>query len=271
MSIQLTDHAGNINRIIAMIEANTDLFDDPNPKERLRKVLFAEPDFDIVDDSTPYCYVFVPSRFQFTRESIGGKTADFLQTLVEYHITLVVQRKTAEITQKTIFKLLDKLVKTFKENPTATDPKDGTDPKFIRSVILRIEKFKPEKGRSIDGVRIVLQAQVGTEWQLELPGPIILDLISKPLDTEGMVADEDLTGSGKIVLTELFKPGTWDVEFNSNFTLDGQIQNLVNDLKKTVILRRGTESKSRTGVLIELRKPVAYDNVDRSILSLKLV
>jgi len=272
MVIINTDHAGNINRLIDIIKATDDLFDDPDSKERMRKVLFAEPDFDIVDDTTPYCYVYVPARFQFTRESIGGRTADFLQTLVEYYITVIVQRKSPEVTQKTIFKLTDKIIAALKANPLAGEPATpANDPKFIRSNIARIERFRPQIGRSVDGARIVLSAQVGTEWQLDLPGGLTLDLISKPLDTEGIAKDEDLTDDGAMVVTRMANPGTWDVEFNSDFSIDSTIKILIDGLEKPVTLRRGTESKNRTAVLVELRKPVAYDNVDKSILSLRLI
>ena len=272
MTIINVDHASNITRLIDIIKNTEDLFDDPDAKERMRKVLFAEPDFDIIDDTTPYCYVYVPARFQFTNESIGGRTADFLQTLVEYYVTVIVQRKSPEVTQKTIFKLTDKIIAALKANPRAGEPDTpANDQKFIRSNIARIERFRPELGRSVDGARIVLTAQVGTEWQLDLPGGITLDLISKPQDTEGIAKDEDLTDSGKMVVTKIADPGTWDVEFNSNFTLDASIQALIDGLEKAVTLKRGTESKNRTAVLVELRKPVAYDNVDKSILSLRLI
>ena len=119
-----------------------------------------------------------------------------------------------------------------------------------------------------------MQAQIGSAWQLLLPGPVTLDLIEKPLDTEGIQSDTDLTDDGTISITKIADPGVIDVAYESDLTLDNTIRSLISAIagaEISVTLRHGTEDRVRTVVLKELRKPVPYDNIEKSILSMNLI
>jgi len=72
------DHEINLKRFKAIIDATDSFFDNKNNDRRLRKVLVGVGDQDIIDDTTPYCYIQLPSRYQFTQEGVGTQLTAYL-------------------------------------------------------------------------------------------------------------------------------------------------------------------------------------------------
>jgi len=186
-----------------------------------------------------------------------------------------MQKKGARASFVDLNFLVDLMITTIRANPTLEDPANpGTDPKVKRLNVLEISKWQPQAGGEIEGARIVVQAQIGSAWQLILPGPVTLDLIEKPLDTEGIQSDTDLEDDGTIAITKISDPGVIDVAYESDLTLDNTIRSLISAVagaEISVTLRHGTEDRVKTVVLKELRKPVPYDNIEKSILSMNLI
>lgn len=269
------DHEVILKRFKAIIDAEVKFTDNKNKDRRLRKVLVGVGDQDIIDDTTPYCYIQLPTRYQFTQEGIGTQFTAFLQQLVQYNIVIVMQKKGARASFVDLNFLVDLMITTIRANPTLEDPANpGTDAKVKRLNILEVSKWNPQQGGEIEGARIVVQTQVGSAWQLILPGSITLDLIEKPLDTEGIQSDTDLEDDGNIAITKISDSGVLDVAYESDLTLDNTIRSLISTVagaEISVTLRHGTEDRVKTVVLKELRKPVPYDNIEKSILSMNLI
>ncbi len=269
------DNEDILNRIQAMIKFDDTFFDNKNKDRRLRKVLIGVGDQDIIDDTTPYCYIQLPTRYLFTTEGIGTEFNTYLQQLVEYHIVIVMQKKGARASFIDLNFLVDKMVNLLRANPKLGLPSaPTTDLKVKRSNILSVSKWNPQQGSELEGARIILQCQIGSAWQLILPGPITLEVIDKPLDTEGIQSDTDLSDDGTISITKMADPGLLDVSFESDLTLDNTIRALINTIagaEISITLRHGTEDRVRTVVLKELRKPVPYGNIEKSVLSMSLI
>jgi len=275
MSVVLIDDVVVIDRIIEILQNDTSVFDKGDPQGKLRKVLFSESDGGKLDDSTPYAWIAPSSRYRTTRESIGSGNVEFHQGIGEYVIGVVAQRRAAEETMQELLKFVRLIIEALRKNPKLGKPSDiTTDQQAKRINILRTERFFPQQGKALDGMRIILVVQVGVEWQLDITGSsLVLDLISKPLDEDNINVDTDLEDDGLISLTKVSDPGSLDVEFESDAATDATLKALISsDLEKTAILKRGGVTvKTMTVKFLGTRKPVPYDNIEKTILSMQLI
>lgn len=265
------DHTANIERIIEILKADTSIYSTENPTGKLRKIFFAETDYNLEDDSTPYAYVRISDRYQYTRESVGSEKTDFLQSLVEYQIVVVLQKKDAAATQKQIHKFTDLIIAAIKANPKLKKPSDSSDPKAIRANVADIRRLESQRGMEKDGAIITIQLQLGSGWQVILPGSLTLDLLSVPEDSSRVLADLNLLDDGNEVITRTYKAGTLSVEFESDFTLDASLEALLDGNEKSVTFKHGDDTKVVTAFLRERRKGVPFDNIDRTILLMDVI
>ena len=275
MSVILIDDVVVIDRLIEILKNDTDVFDKGDPQSKLRKILFSETDGGKLDDSTPFAWIAPSSRYRFTRESIGSSNIEFHQGLGEYVIGVVAQRRAAEETMQELLKFVRLIIEALRKNPKLGKPSDiTTDQQAKRINILRTERFFPQQGKALDGMRIILVVQVGVEWQLEIPSSsLTLDMISKPLDEDNVNEDLDLEDDGTVSLTKVSDLGNLDIEFESDTATDTTLKNLITgDLEHTANLKRGgTTVKTMTVKFLSKRKPVPYDNIEKTILSMQLI
>jgi hypothetical protein len=221
MSLLVVDHTAIINRIIDILKADKEIYNQLAPKGKLRKILFSESEEDHIDDATPYAFVQVAPRFQFTREPIGSMRNDFSQAMTEFYINIVAQKKDVATTHKELFKFADLVTRALSANKKLGTPGAiTTDEKASRSVILRIERRNPQGGKSLDGLRITLGAIIAFEWEINFPnlGNLTIPLLTKPVDTIGVQSDTDLCDDGSIVETKIADPGLIEVEFEEDKT-----------------------------------------------------
>jgi hypothetical protein len=277
LSLLVLDHTPIIERIIAILQADKTIYNKLAPKGKLRKILFAEPDQDHLDDSTPYCYVNVPARFQFTREPIGTMRNDFSMAMTEYQITVVAQKKDVGSTHKELFAFLDKIVRALKANTKLGTPGAiTTDEKASRSEVLRIERKFPQGGKSLDGFRITLGVIIGYEWEVNFPtlgGGLTIPLLSKPVDTIGVQSDTDICDDGELIETKIADPGLLEVEFEEAKAVRSTLETQI-DLGTTVAVnvnRNGALDFTRTVFLKEIRNPTQFDTIERRVLSMKII
>lgn len=275
MSALVFDHIVVIERIIEVLKDNDKIFEQASPIGKLRKILFAESDDGIQDDSTPYAWVATNTVFQLTLDSIGSALKDYFQTQAEYIIAIIAQKKAGTESQKELYKFVDLITKALKNNPKLEDPKaPGTDNKTFRLNIRTVERFNPGKGLGLDAVRIICRYQIGLAWQLELVTQgITLDLISKPLDTTENISDTDLEDDGTISETLITDLGLLDVETQLEPADRAVIDGLISGgLEHTVRLKKGgVVTLTKTVFFKQIREPTPIDNIERSIVAMKVI
>ena len=114
---------------------------------------------------------------------------------------------------------------------------------------------------------------LGAVQQLILPGPITLDLLSKPLDDYGITADDDLLENGVRVMTPMANTtfGTSLYEYESTAANHTSIKALIDAKAKIAVTLRdnGVDRETFDALLIQTSKPVQYDQIERAILTLE--
>lgn len=268
MSLLVVDHYANIQRLISILKADTtNLFNSANPKNKLRKIFFAETPYDLNDDSTPYVFVQIADELQFTNDQLGTSNPEFLQAIAVYNVVLVVQKKDVATTQKEIFRFLPLIVDQLKLYPTLDDPANPGNPIAVRSNMMSITRLEPVHGKEKDGVVIKLKIQFGSAWTLQLPAPIgTVNVISVQTYTDTNDVDIDLDDSAVQEITAKAMPSKIAVEFESNGTIDGQLKTIKDaDDIITITLAKGTTSRVRTCKLTGISKPVPYDTIEHTL------
>jgi len=274
MSLLVVDHGKIMQRVLDILQNTDSLCENDDKTKVLRKFKRAESDYGITDDVMPYVFIRAPPRLAFTRESLGSGEAQYNQQFADYQLTVMVQHKSVEFVQDSLFFFSDEIVRAIKANPTLKDPVTDTDPLVKRTLIKDITRFKPKEGTEQDGLTFHLQVQIGVLWTLTFPnsGPLVLDGISKPLETVGNVSDTDLEDDGTIAESKISDPGLLDFEFESNDANDITLKALIgsgDEIPATLVTPTGT--RAMTVYLREIRKPTQQDIIEKSVLSMKII
>lgn len=273
MSLITVDHSGNINRIIEILQANSTIYSSSNPKDKLRKIFFAETNYDREDDATPYCYVQIADDYEFNKEPYGTSQPNFYQTTVAYNVVIVVQQKEISLTQQQIFYFQNLVVQQLKNFPTLDDPNNPGNPIAARSNIMSQNRLMQKKGMEKDGVKIVIQYQIGSLGQVTFPSPIgVLNLFSKPLDDDDINLDRDLLDDASFALTPKDKPGKVSFEVELTTTIDPQIKTMKDaGAEISVSYNWNGVGRTRTLVISALHSPAPYDNIPKLVIECELV
>lgn len=262
----LIDHEKIINRIIDLLKADKNIYDPTNPSGKFRKIFFAETDYDLQDDTTPYCYVQIADQYQKTKSIIGTEKTDFFQSFATYNIVTVVQKQNTASAQKQMHALTSGVMDVLKANPKLKKT-DGTDPLAVRMLLSDIRLLFP-RGREKQASILTIEIQIGSGWQLVLPNASTLELISVPNDITNLDSDVNLLDDGSETYTRKAIHGSLAVEYESDFSTDSVIDSLIDGNEKTVTLKKGTFTKNLTVVFSERRKTVSFDTIDRTVLTM---
>jgi hypothetical protein len=272
MSFLTVDHAANIDRIIAILKAGSLIFDGLPATALIRKIFFAETNYDLRDDTTPYIYVQISTDYQYTAEPYGTQLADFDQTQVAYNVVIVTQRKDTEQAQRELFKWTNLVVQQLKAFPRLDNPSaPGTDKKAVRTNIVSIRRLESQQGKEKDGSVISLKCQIGSAWQIKFSDGTIVDLISKPIERKDKSRDFDLFDDASFTITTKDNPGSLSVEYESTPTVDSAINTLTDGNEKTILLLHEGITRTLVGVLISTNKPIPFDNRERTVLTIDTV
>lgn len=272
MSLLVVDHGKIMQRILDILKNNEVLTQDDDKNKVLRKFKIQESDYDITDDVTPYCYISIPSRFASTRDIVGTSQAQRNQQIVEYKLTVMVQAKSVEYVQSSLFFFTDEIVRTLQANPTLKEPVALNDPLVKKLLVKDISRVNKKPGTEQDGMTLTLQLQIGFLWSLTLPGPLTLEGESKPLETVGNMTELDLLDDGSEMETKMYFTGLLDFEFESTDALDTSVKSLISagtDISATLTAPTGT--RVMTVFLKEFRKATPYDAFEKSILSMRII
>jgi len=274
LSLLVVDHGAIMQRILDILQNDSELTENDDKTKVLRKFKRAESDYGITDDVMPFVFIRAPPRLAFTRESLGSAEAQYNQQYADYQLTVMVQHKSVEFVQDSLYFFSDEIVRALKSNPTLLHPTANDDPLVKRLLIKDINRFKPKPGTEQDGLTFHIQVQIGVLWTLTFPnsGPLVLDGISKPLETVGNVSDTDLEDDGTIAESKISDPGLLDFEFESNDANDITIKALIgngDEIPATLVTPTG--SRAMTVYLREIRKPTSTDIIEKSVLSMKII
>ena len=269
----LVDHAGIINRIISILKSNINIFNPGDAKDKLRKINFAEPDYDIRDDVTPFAYVQWDTQYESSRELYGTSNTNLLPEIAAYNIVIVVQKKGTSDTTSEISRLLDLVMPQLKLFPTLDDPANPGNPLVFRSNIVSISRLEQQKGKEKDGALIKLVCQVGQFWTLLLPAPIgLVNCLSVPQYNDDLDFDIDHLDNYLRTVTPKSEPASITIEFESNQTIDDQLKTMkAAGVEIPITLAYGPVSRTRTVVLTGFHKPVPFDNIERTSISMEVI
>jgi len=180
------DHNKNIQRIVDVIKADTNVFDDGVTVGKLREVNFGDPNNNdkISIKQKPAVYVTTRNSIQSTRYPFGKeKSGNVNQITVQYDIVLLaVSKAKTELSQKQLYALMTNLRNLFDNNPTFVIPPNlpnpGTDPIFTRSIVNDAGWDPKTKGQLITSITFTIIATIGITLVITIPGFGDLDIIS---------------------------------------------------------------------------------------------
>lgn len=176
------DHNSNIQRIIDVIKADTNLFDNGQTVGLLREVNFGDPNNNDKNSikQKPAVYVTTRNSTQQTSYTFGiSNNGNVNQITVQYDVTLLaVSKEDTTRSQKQLYSLMTSLRNLFNSNPLFTDPTSGLDPIFSRSIINEVPWDPKSKGQLITSVTYTIIATIGESLTITIPGFGDLDIIS---------------------------------------------------------------------------------------------
>lgn len=114
--------------------------------------------------------------------------------------------------------------------------------------------------------------RLGSEMILTLPGPVVIPLLSKPLELTGREVDDDLLDDGgRVVTPTKLNSGTISCEYESTSALDSSVKTLVDAGDRIVAtLTKNTVPTNFNVILVNVDKPSPYDEIERAILTMEV-
>jgi len=263
------DHKTNIDEIIRLITtADKTLFDSAAPsKQKLRKVFFAETNYDMEDDVTPYCYVEVADEFESTPEPFGSEFSGLNQSTASYKVTVVDSQGTGTAASMALaLELLEKIRVILVANTTLTGL-------ITRMNISKATRKQKEKGSEKNGMFFTIGVVIGKEFSIEFPAPLgTLNMISWPLDTVETMVDEDNLDSGLRVVTPKNDKDRIDIEVETNFSRSAQISTIIKAKDEiSVTMNNGSDTRVLTVLPVSFMKPVPFDQFQRAVIGMEII
>lgn len=113
--------------------------------------------------------------------------------------------------------------------------------------------------------------KLGAEMTLTLPGPIVIPLLSKPLELTGIEIDEDNNSGSRVVTPVKDNVGTISCEYESTTALKTSVKALVDAKARiSVTLTKDGDPEAFNVLLLNVDKPVPYDEIERAILTMEV-
>jgi len=140
-----------------------------------------------------------------------------------------------------------------------------TDLKCIRSAILSVDNSPDSRGKENQGFVITLQCQIGSEFQVRVPGPLTLDLLSIPNSPEGFNFDENFTEDQKRCVDSTTKKGTFLFEYENNSTNETVLLALLGTSGNITITKRGIGRVVKVE-FVDTNPTPRFDELERAIL-----
>jgi len=268
------DNNKNIQRIVDVIKADTNLYDSGATPGKLRDVFFGDPENNNKQSSPqlPYLYVTTRKSLQKTRRDIGITLAENAgQIVVEYELTIVAKSDAKAIeAQKQIYAIVKNLTALTQTDPTFKDPTSGIDAIFSRSVISEINNDESTRGKLVTSITVVLLATIGSTFLINFPAIGDVLFLSRPSFPEGIVFDDDNIQDGTRTITPNGDFGSFFGEYESTFALDAAFRAKLG-IEENITYKKGTQTRIINVVYVDVNPTVSFDNIERSIIHLEIV
>lgn len=260
------DYKVDIERIIAILQNNTAIYDVVNPAGKLHTIQFGEDSYKTNDGDLPYALVTTADRPFATKDQFGiGDGSSDSQNTVQYVIKVFAENGVPQDAEKELYDFVKEIVSTLKANPRLKEPVALNDPKCIRSFIAEVQPNPDKRGQEIQGANIVIQCQVGSDLQMTLPGPLTIDLLSIPNSPEGFNFDENLTDEQKRYVDTTNDRGTFLLEYENTTANETAVLALLGTTSNITLIKRGNSRVIKV-TFIENNPTVRFDEIERAIL-----
>lgn len=253
------DFAGDIDRIIAILQNNTTLND------AMREIKFGESNYLKYDEPAPYILVTVPNSPFKTRDSFGiGEGSTDPQHTAQYLIKIIVDSNNAENAERELYGYIKQVTDILKANPRLKEPVAVNDPKCIRSFLFDMPIDASKRGQERIIATVGIQCQIGSEFTLDIAGFSDIPLISKPIERE-TESTENIYDTAKI------RQGASPInEIHSFFAeieyVEAQVSALRTQKRNRAVisttLNRPTGATVYSGKLTEISNGASYDQLE---------
>lgn len=273
-------HNKNLQRIIARLKADSNVFDNGETVGKPRQILFgSRPNEKDVDESMkPYIYCTTRNSLQKTRRDFGVSTNSINQTTTEYEINIIADsRSKTERMEEQLYDIIKNTRLALESDPVFSDPENqGEDPIFSRSIISDVDWKTDTRGKLTGIVTIILLATIGSEFTITIPEIGLVPLLSQPNNPEGILFQDDKVQNGSVinrVITESGDFGSLDVEYVSTETLDSEFRDKIfARVEESVTLNIGTANERILTVkYININPTAQFDAIRRSIFHMEIL
>jgi len=257
----------DIERIIAVIKADTNVFDSGKTVGKLRSVQYGNPaemkKNSPDENNMPYCYVTTGDSLQKTSYPFGVSVPTNLsQITVPYKIVVVADAKDKQVNaEKLLYNLLTNLRTTLGADPTFKKPVSNDDPIFTRSIINESIWETKTKGKLFQIVEFTLIATIGTELTITIPGfgdlVILSDTGDDGRNNTSIHNDEGFTKRSKGAFE-----GVRFFEYEYTTTIFDALETLIiADNALALILKYASGNKTYTSKLEHQRITKRFDGI----------
>ena len=268
------DHNKNIQRIVDVILADTNLYDSGKTKGKLRDVVFGDPENNDKMSAPQLPYLFVTTRTNqiSSRRELGIALAENQrQIVVEYELVIVASTNSKSVdTQKQMYDIIKNLNTMIENDPLFLKPVTNDDAIFTRSIMAEVPTDEKMRGKLLTSAAIILLATIGQSYTINFPtiGDVIL--LSTPSNPDGIFFDDDKEQDGTRTVTPNGDFGNFFGEYESTFALDAAFRAKYG-VEENITIKRGSDERIIKVVYIEINPTHSYDSIERSILHLEIV
>jgi len=125
--------------------------------------------------------------------------------------------------------------------------------------------FSDNRGQEIQGFQIGIQCQIGSAYQVILPGPYTLDLLSIPNSPEGFDFDENFSDDQKRCIDTTNDRGTILLQYEDTALNEATIFPLLGTTNN-ITLVKPSGSRVIQVSFIERNPTAPFDEIERAIL-----
>ena len=190
----VVDHTKNIQRIVDVILADDNLYDNGKTVGKLRDVVFGDPENNdkMSAPQLPYLFVTTRNSLQTTRRNYGPALPENSRQLgTEYELVIVASSNAKSvIAQKQMYDIIKNLHAMTQADPLFLKPVTNDDPVFSRSVIADVPYEESTRGKLLIQVSVILLATIGNSYTLDIGGFTNIPLISKPVEREIQITED---------------------------------------------------------------------------------
>ena len=267
MADVVIDHNAIMDEFVTLVKADKTLFDQAKPSKKLfRKVFKGGTDYDMDDDTMPYCYIQIADEFESTPEQFGTEFSGINMSTASYNVVVVDFKKDTRVAQEQLLVLLEGVRKVLVANPTLNG-------KITRMNISKARQKTNKKNAEKLAYTFVLGVTIGAEFNAVFPAPIgTVNLLSWPLDSIEQTHDDDALDDGITAVSPKNDIDRIDIEIEFNLTRRSQFKQIIRDADEiSVTLNNGSDSLPLTVLPVSISKPVPFDQYQRAVVGLRII